>query len=74
MKWSLRLLPHLILRSAVLSFASAPYDEVVTIAHECQRREQGASKRACETRIYISVSQAKILVDLIRSSVTVEPL
>lgn len=42
-KCSVRLLPHLILRSAVLSFASAPCDEVVTTAHECQRREQGPS-------------------------------
>lgn len=71
-KWSLRLLPHLILRSAVLSFASAPCDEVVTSAHGCQKREQG---QACarETRISTFVSQAKNLVDLISSSLTVQP-
>lgn len=44
--------------------------------HNCSwmPKEGTGAKRACETRIYIFVSQAKILVDLMRSSVTVQPL
>lgn len=56
-KWSLRLLPHLVLRSVVLSFASAPYDEVVTTAHECQRREQGPSVHARRAFTYLCHKQ-----------------
>lgn len=71
-KWSLRLLPHLILRSAVLSFASAPSDEVVT-THECQRRGDMGQTCMHDAHLHICVAskKKKILVDLIRSSATV---
>lgn len=72
MMWSLRLLPHLILRSVVLSSASAPSDEVVKLLMNAG----GGQTCTQDAHLHICVAskkrkKEKKILDLIGSSAIV---